>query len=79
MFNLNTLLIWGKYIGYPLVILITLIGIRYLYYFHSYFFRWKRYRHLERVTDEDIRALPYVPFMKIQITTRGSLGSTEVI
>jgi hypothetical protein len=79
LFNLNTLLIWGKYIGYPLVILITLIGIRYLYYFHSYFFRWKRYRHLERVTDEDIRALPYVPFMKIQITTRGSLGSTEVI
>ena len=79
MFNFDTVLIWGKYIGYPLVVLISLIGIRYLIYFHSYFFRWSRYRQLETVTTDDIKALPSVPFMKIQITTRGSFGSTEVI
>ena len=79
MYNFDTVLEWGKYIGYPIVVMISLIGIRYLYYFHSYFFHWSRYRLLETVTTSDIRALQYIPFIKIQITTRGAFGSTEVI
>ena len=79
MFNLDTVLEWGKYIGYPVVVMISLIGIRFLFYFHSYFFHWSRYRRLETVTTSDLRALPFIPFIKIQITTRGALGSTEVI
>ena len=79
MFNLDTVLEWGKYLGYPIVVMISLIGIRFLFYFHSYFFHWSRYRRLETVTTSDLRALPFIPFIKIQITTRGALGSTEVI
>lgn len=79
MFNLDTVLEWGKYIGYPIVVMISLIGIRFLFYFHSYFFHWSRYRRLEAVTTTDLRALPFIPFIKIQITTRGAFGSTEVI
>src|SRR6266699_5548637 len=77
--SLNTVLEWGKYIGYPIVVLISLIGVRYLIYFRSYFFHWSRYRQLETVTTHDIRALPFIPFIKVQITTRGSPGSTGVI
>ncbi|HEU0001527.1 MAG TPA: glycosyltransferase family 2 protein [Ktedonobacteraceae bacterium] len=59
--------------------LISLIGIRFLFYFQSFFLHWSRYRHVKIVTNDDIRALPSFPFIKIQITTRGSPGSTEVI
>ena len=79
MQNLNTVLEWGKFIGYPVVVLISLIGIRFLFYFHSFFLHWSRYRQLKIVTNEDIRALPFFPTIKIQITTRGSPGTTEVI
>ncbi len=79
MRNLDTLLEWGKYLGYPLVVLISLIGIRFLFYFQSFFLHWSRYRQVKSVTNDDIRALPFFPFIKIQITTRGSPGSTEVI
>ncbi len=73
------IMIWGRYIGYPIVLLISVIGIRYLSYFHSFLFHWRRYRQLQTVTNEEIKSLPRVPFIKIQITTRGSTGSTEVI
>ena len=69
----------GKYIGYPIVTLISIIGVRYLSYFHSFFFHWRRYRQLKPVTNEELKSLPRIPFIKIQITTRGSAGSTEVI
>ncbi len=59
--------------------LISLIGIRFLFYFQSFFLHWSRYRQVKSVTNDDIRALPFFPFIKIQITTRGSPGSTEVI
>lgn len=59
--------------------LISLIGIRFLFYFHSFFLHWSRYRQVKGVTNDHIRALPFFPFIKIQITTRGSAGSTEVI
>lgn len=70
---------WGEYLGYLLLILVTLAGIRMLFYFRSFFFYWPRYRRLERITTEDIEALPHVPFVKVQITTRGNPGTTEVI
>jgi hypothetical protein len=77
--NLNALLVWGRYLGYPFVVLISLIGIRFIFYFQSFFLHWTRYRQVKSVTNDDIRALPGFPFIKIQITTRGSAGSTEVI
>ena len=70
---------WGMYIGYPMVALISIIGVRLLFYFDNYFFHWKRYRQLDEVTTEDIRALPEIPFIKVQVTTRGTAGTTEVI
>lgn len=69
----------GKVIGYSMVLLVSIVGFRLLYYFHSFFFHWSRYRQLRPITFGDIMTLPYVPFIKVQITTRGSLGSTEVI
>lgn len=70
--------ITGTIIGYCMVALISLINLRFLSYFHSFFFRWPRYRQRENVTTHDLQHLP-VPFIKIQITTRGSAGSDEVI
>ena len=68
-----------RVIGYIIVVLVSIVGFRLLYYFHSFFFHWPRYRQLERITTRDILSLTYFPFLKIQITTRGSAGSTEVI
>ena len=65
-------------LGYMMVALISLINIRFLLYFHSFFFRWPRYRQREVVTTNNLQKLP-MPFVKIQITTRGSPGSSEVI
>lgn len=66
-------------IGYLLVALISIIGLRMLFYYASFFFHWPRYRHLPAVTTDDVGALFELPFVKIQITTQGSPGSTEVI
>ena len=65
--------------GDIMVVLVSIVGFRLLYYFHSFFFHWTRYRQLKPVTTADIMKLPAIPFLKIQITTRGSPGSTEVI
>ena len=60
------------------VALITLIGIRFFAYFHSFFAHWPRYRQRVQVTTQDVFcARP--PYVKIQITTRGSAGTTQVI
>lgn len=79
LLNLPDLPAWGAWIGYPLVGLITIIGVRLLLYFDNFFFHWPRYRQLQPVTNDDIAALPAIPFVKIQITTRGTPGTTEVI
>jgi hypothetical protein len=50
-----------------------------LLYFRSFFFSWSRFRQLEGVSTGDIKALPRVPFVKVQITTRGTPGTSEVI
>lgn len=65
-------------VGYCMIALISLINIRFFSYFYSFFFRWSRYRQREGVTTRDLQKLP-MPFIKIQITTRGSPGSSQVI
>jgi len=70
---------FGRFVGYPLVVMVTIIGIRFLIYFHSFFFHWPRYRQVDKVTLQDIQGLPHLPFIKVHITTRGAPGSTEVI
>lgn len=70
---------WTAFPGYLMLILISIIGVRLLFYYDSFFFHWPRYRRLERITSDDIRALPHLPFVKVQITTAGTAGSTEVI
>ena len=70
---------WETLLGGITALCISIIGIRLLFYFSSFFFHWRRYREIESVTNSDIEALPYIPFVKVQITTRGAIGSTEVI
>jgi hypothetical protein len=65
---LGTVLIFGA----------TIIGIRMLAYWRSFLFHWPRYRQRQDVSTADLLTLN-VPFVKIQVTTRGSAGSTEVI
>jgi len=63
----------------PIVfIAVSLIGIRMAFYWWSFLFHWKRYRVLNAISTSDLQRLD-VPFIKVQITTRGSAGSTEVI
>jgi hypothetical protein len=57
---------------------VSVIAVRMASYWWSFLFRWKRYRRGTTVSTGDLRCLD-VPFVKIQITTRGSAGSTEVI
>ncbi len=65
--------------GYLTAICASIIGVRLLFYFHSFFFHWSRYRRLTRITAEEINALPSLPFVKIQLTTKGLPDSTRVI
>jgi len=69
----------ARVIGYGMVVLVSMVGFRLLYYFRSFFLHSSRYRRLQPITTHDIMSLPSIPFIKVQITTRGSLGSTEVI
>ena len=64
--------------GHVFLVLITFIAIRLFSYWYSFIFHWKRYRLLDPVTTAELRALR-VPYVKMQITTKGSAGSTEVI
>ncbi|MEU7145088.1 glycosyltransferase family 2 protein [Nocardia sp. NPDC046473] len=65
-------------IGPVLVVGTAIIGIRMLSYWRSFVFHWRRYRKRETVSTADLLDMN-TPFVKIQITTRGSTGSTEVI
>lgn len=71
----NPVLSW---VGAILFVGITLLAIRLLVYWRSFIFAWRRYRRRDLVSTAELRGLP-VPSAKVQITTRGSLGSTEVI
>ena len=68
----------GSVLGLVLLELISFIGIRMLSYWRSFLFFSHRYRGRDEVGTEDLKSLP-VPFVKIQITTRGSAGSSEVV
>ena len=65
-------------VGRVFLVLITLIAVRMFSYWYSFIFHWKRYRRLDPVTTSELHALG-VPYVKVQITTKGSPGSTEVI
>jgi hypothetical protein len=65
-------------IGAWLFVMITFIGFRMFSYWRSFLFVSGRYRVHDEVSTEELRLLQ-VPFVKIQITTRGSPGSSEVI
>lgn len=65
-------------LGPFLYIAVSVIGVRMTGYWLSFIVFWGRYRRREAVTTAELRGLE-VPFVKIQITTRGSDGSTGVI
>jgi hypothetical protein len=69
----------SKLVGYLAALCASIIGIRLLFYFRSFFLHWPRYRQLRQVTAQDIQTLPRIPFVKIQITTKGLPDSTRVI
>jgi len=68
-----------RYLGFVLIVLISFVGFRLLFYYRSFFLHPDRFRRRQAVSDDTLRALPALPFLKVQITTRGSPGSTEVI
>lgn len=61
------------------LLLVSIVGARLVQYFDSFFFHWRRYRRLAPITTYELARLPRRPFIKVQITTRGSKGSTPVI
>ncbi|MBT2596000.1 glycosyltransferase family 2 protein [Arthrobacter sp. ISL-72] len=65
-------------LGPFLFVAVSLIGVRMAVYWWSFIFFWRRFRLRDQVTTAELRKLD-VPFVKIQITTRGSAGSTGVI
>ena len=67
-----------SWLGLALLAGISLIGLRMLSYWWSFALHWRRYRQRQDITSAELRGMP-VPYVKIQITTRGSAGSTEVI
>ena len=65
-------------VGPALLVGIALMGVRMSSYWWSFLLFWGRYRERTAVTTEQLREMA-VPHIKIQITTRGSAGSSEVI
>jgi Glycosyl transferase family group 2 len=66
--------------GLVLTVLISIIGIRMLAYWWSFFLHSGRYRRRVPVTTAQLKALnKKIPYIKVQWTTKGTLGSTEVI
>jgi len=70
---------WFGLTGVILTILVTVIGIRMLAYWWSFYIHPGKYRFQQEVTTTDLRRLPRIPYLKVQWTTKGSPGSTEVI
>lgn len=78
-----------RVLGPVLLVLISIIGIRLVAYWRSILLHWDRYRRRDPVTTGDLQRLatqpvgsgdrPSLPFVKVQITTRGMAGSTEVV
>jgi hypothetical protein len=69
-------------VGITLTVLVTVIGIRMILYWTSFVFQAERYRQLRPVSTAQLRILAEnwtIPFLKVQFTTLGSPGSSEVI
>jgi len=59
-------------------LVVLVMGIRLLSYYYSFAFHWPRYRRRAPVSTAELRrAGP--PFLRLQVTTRGLPGSSEVI
>ena len=65
-------------LGIVLIVLISWVAARMSVYWRSFLFHWPRYRQTAPVATDELRHAD-VPYVKIQITTRGSQGSTRVI
>ena len=66
--------------GIVLTVLISVIGIRMLAYWWSFFLHSGRYRRRAAITTARLRGITKpIPAIKVQWTTKGTLGSTEVI
>jgi len=69
-------------VGITLTVLITIIGIRMVLYWTSFAFQPSRYRQRVPVSTTDLKKLSehhHIPNLKVQFTTKGSPGSSEVI
>jgi hypothetical protein len=69
-------------VGIILTILVTVIGIRMILYWTSFTFQSNRYRQRVPVSVADLKHLAEnhrIPYLKVQFTTKGSPGSSEVI
>lgn len=65
-------------LGALATVLISIVAVRLLSSWSSLLLGWRRYRTRTEVTTADLVEMN-LPHLKIQVTTRGSLGSTEVI
>lgn len=65
--------------GYVVTFMVTFIAFRFLTYFKSFVFQWPRYRIRHAPPSAHLKTLPDLPYVKVQVTTRGSEGTTEVI
>ena len=65
-------------LGAVATVLISIIAVRLLSYWSSLLISWRRYRTRTEVSTADLVETS-LPHLKVQITTRGSQGSTEVI
>src|SRR6266516_1747306 len=53
-FMAEMVLACSKFIGYLIVIFASIIGVRSLFYFHSFFFLWHRFRQLRVITTKGL-------------------------
>jgi hypothetical protein len=65
--------------GVTLAVLVSIIGVRMLFYWWSVFMRNGRYRARVPVSSAQLRLTSGIPYCKVQWTTKGSPGSTEVV
>ena len=65
-------------LGVVATVLISVVALRLLSCWSSLLLGWRRYRTRTQVTTADLVGTS-LPHLKVQITTRGSRGSTEVV
>lgn len=69
-----------RILGPFLLVLISVLGARNALYWRSFLLHWKRYRGRRHITTLDLaRIRTQLPYLKVQTTTRGTDGTTEVV